>query len=174
MTINTNTINWEKLYTMSKEHAAEHDELEQYEESLEYTRDTVRAFGSYLNAFYRDDKLPKCEIDMAYPELRIEYLDENFGAELLDCEKVLEHVKAVAEDDDRIALVLARNILDSRGTVLKRFCAKPFASYFSEDVIEWAKNVDTLDFIKAEELNFGIWAHPALVNAFAEYYIKNR
>lgn len=168
------SINWGKLYTKSKEHAAEHDELEQYEESIEYTRGTVRALGSCLNAFYRDDKLPKCGIGLVYLELRIEYLDETFSAELLDCEKVLEHVKAVAEDDDRIALVLARNILDAHGTVLKRYCAKPFASYFSEEVVEWAKTVDTLDFIKAEELNFGIFAHPALVNAFAEYYIKNR
>ena len=168
--MNNNTIEWEKLYTHSKEYAAEHGELEQYEESIEYTKSTAIALADYLENFYSDEKLPR---GIGLSEAKFEYLNANFQAELLDCQEVLEHVRAYAEDDDRIDFVLARTILSNPKIGIPSLLDKPFSSYFSEAVIEWAHTIDTLDFIKDEEIGTPIFYHPAAVNAFTEWYIKN-
>ena len=168
--MNANTIDWEKLYTHSKEYAVKHGELEQYEESIEYTKDTVITLAGSLERFYSDEKFPR---GIGLTEAKFEYLDSNFRAELLDREEVLKRIQAVAEDEDRVAFILARTILHSGKSCISSLLSKPYRSYFSEAVIEWASTIDILDFIKDEEINIPVFYHPAAVNAFAEYYIKN-
>ena len=168
--MNNNAIEWEKLYTHSKEYATANGELEQYEESIEYTKSTATALAAYLENFYSDEKLPR---GIGLSEAKFEYLNTNFHAELLNCQEVLEHVRAYAEDDDRIDFVLARTILSNPKIGIPSLLDKPFSSYFSEDVIEWARTIDTLDFIKDKEIGTPIFYHPAAVNVFAEWYIKN-
>lgn len=167
--MNTDNIEWEKLYTHSKEYAAEHGELEQYEESIDYTARAAIAISVGIDNHYSDEKLHHLYLT----EERFSYLDSNFRAELLDCEKVLEYVRAYAEDEDRIALVLARTILSDVKSWMQSLLGKPYRSYFSEEVVEWASTIDTLDFIKDEEIGIPVFYHPAAINAFAEYYIEN-
>ena len=165
------------LYTKSLEYAKAHGELEDFQESYDFTEDTAIMLGNSLLKRYKDSEALRFFWLMRGYEY--EYINKAYDSKLLNCEEVfLDLYFASGENMDRIAVVLACTILGEFWLVRSEL-----HSHFNidldikldDEVIEWAKSIDKLDEINKKNWHFSDFegnTHPAMLNTFAKWFIE--
>jgi hypothetical protein len=165
------------LYTKSIEYAKAHGELEDFQESYDYTKDTAVMLSMSLVKRYSDSKFHKLYW-YPYGE-HYEYVNRTYDSNLLDCGKVfLDLYFSSGENMDRVAVVLACTILGEfriARTELRDHFNVELNIKLDEEVIEWAKSIDKLDEINKKSwtgYDFEGNTHPAMLNTFAKWFIE--